>query len=317
MVGGHKGDRRIIVWDVMNEPESTSRWGDLEHGGRETIDQFVRWSLRRVKEEKPSQPLTIGWAAPGANIAAIDLVDIICLHLYCPEKDLRRAIQEGQHWGRLHGKQVILNEFVGQPFQPLERALAVVAERRIGWVFWELMIGKTQFSQGSAPYQGHIYPDGTCRSVREAAAILHPEGYAGDPREIAAKAGFRPRTFAEEGITFEGAWQRWNGKGPTRDRLWHAGNPNDSATKTVNGSTIAVVLKHGPDCGIAKILIDGKPASVPEIDTYCKDVDWNRRIIVAQNLPVGQHTIRIVVEGRQSAQSTFRYVQVVDILGQP
>jgi len=317
VVGGHKDDRRIIVWDVMNEPESTQHWGDLEKGGRETIDQFVRWALRRVREEKPTQPLTVGWAGPGANIASIDLVDVICLHLYCPEKDLKREVQQGQHWGRLHDKQVILNEFVGQPFQPLEAALSIVAERKIGWAFWELMLGKSQFSQGSAPYQGHIYPDGSCRSVREVAAILHPEGYTGDPREIAAKAGFRPRTFTEEGITFEGAWQQWTGSGPAGDRLWHAGNPDDAATKTVSGSTIAVVLKYGPDCGIARISVDGKPASTAEIDTYSKDVDWNRRTVVAQNLPVGQHTVTITVAGRQSPQSTSRLVQVVDILGEP
>ena len=60
----------------MNEPESTAAYGDWEHGGRESIDLFVRWALKRVKEERPSQPLTIGWAGPHANIAALDLVDV-------------------------------------------------------------------------------------------------------------------------------------------------------------------------------------------------------------------------------------------------
>ena len=100
-------------------------------------------------------------------------------------------IRECQLWGRLYGKQVILNEFVGQPHQPIERAIPIASQQRIGWVFWELMIGKTQFTQGNAPYQGHIYPDGTCRSAREVAAILHPAGYEGDPRQIAADVGFR------------------------------------------------------------------------------------------------------------------------------
>ena len=317
VVGGHKDDRRIVVWDVMNEPESTDYWRDLEHGGRETIGQFVRWALRRTKEEKPGQPLTIGWGAANSNIAAIDLVDVICMHHYCPTKDLRRLIQEGQLWGTLHGKPVIINEFVGQPVQPIDDALPIVTERKIGWVFWELMLGKSQFSQSSAPFQGHIYPDGTCRSVREVAAIVHPEGYTGDPREIAAKAGFQPRTFTEEGISFEGAWQRWNGDGPAGKRLWHAGNPDDSATKTVNGSTIEVVLKHGPDCGIAQVFVDGKPAAVPEIDTYSKDVDWSRQTVVAQKLSAGSHTVMITATGRKSPQSTFRLVQVVDILARP
>ena len=317
VAGGHKADRRIVLWDVMNEPESTAKYGDLEHGGRQTIDAFVRWSLRRVREEKPKQPLTIGWAGPGSNIAAIDLVDVVCIHLYCPYQDLKRPIQECQEWGRLYDKQVIINEFVGQPQQPIERAIPIAARQKIGWVFWELMLGKTQFTGGIAPYQGHIYPDGSCRSVREVAAILHPEGYTGDPREIAAKAGFRPRSFTEDDITFEGGWQRFSGQGPAGGRLWHAGNPDDSATKTVSGSTIVVVLKHGPDCGIATVKIDGKPAAVAEIDTYSKEVDWNRRTVVGHDLPPGPHSVAITATGRQAAAATFRYIQVVDMAGQP
>lgn len=313
VVGGHKDDRRIVVWDVMNEPESTSRYRDWDHGGRAVIDQFVRWALRRVKRERPVQPLTIGWAGAHANIAAIDLVDVICVHHYCPYQQLKSQIQEAQHWGRLYGKAVIMNEFVGQPHQPIEQAIPIAARQKIGWVFWELMIGKTQFSQGSAPYQGHIYPDGTCRSVREVAAILHPGGYTDDPRRIAADAGFRPRSFTDGGITFEGAWQRWDGKGPIGNRLWHAGNPDDSATMTVTGTAIAVVLKHGPDCGIATISVDGKPAPIAEIDTYSKAVERNQRTVVAQDLPPDSHTVTVTATGRKAAAASFRYVQVVDI----
>ena len=94
VVGAHKDDQRIVLWDVMNKPESTAHYGDWERGGRATIDAFVRWSLRRVKEEKPTQPLTIGWAYQNNNIVSIDLVDVICIHQYCPSADLARWIRE-------------------------------------------------------------------------------------------------------------------------------------------------------------------------------------------------------------------------------
>ena len=45
-------------------------------------------------------------------------------------------------------------------------------------------------SRGRVPYQGHVYPDGTCLSVAEVAAILNPEGFEGDAKAIAGKAGF-------------------------------------------------------------------------------------------------------------------------------
>lgn len=67
---------------------------------------------------------------------------MICVHFYLPPEQLSTRIREAQHWGRLYGKPVIMNEFVGRPRQPFERAMPIVAERKIGWCFWELMIGR-------------------------------------------------------------------------------------------------------------------------------------------------------------------------------
>ncbi len=322
VVGAHRTDRRIVMWDVMNEPESTAKYGDWKQGGRQTIDEFVRWSLRRVRQEAPVQPLTIGWAGAQGNIAAIDLVDVICVHHYCPSQELKQKIQEAKLWGRLYGKPVIMNEFVGRPQQPLEVAVPIAAEQKIGWVFWELMLGKTQFSQGRRPYQGHLYSDGTCYSAKEVAAVLCPEGYTGSAEDVAAKAGFKlsdkvAKGFAEEGLTFSPLWDRWNGEGPAKNRLWYAVDPQETAVKEVEGRSVALVLKYGPDCGVATVMVDGKPAAVPELDTYSRDVDWNRRVVVAENLSAGLHRVVLTVTGRKAAAASNRYVQLVDILGQP
>ena len=55
------------------------------------------------------------------------------------------------------------------------------------------MLGKTEFTQGKLPYQGHIYPDGTCYSAKEVAAILFPDGCTGKAEDAAAQAGFKVR----------------------------------------------------------------------------------------------------------------------------
>jgi hypothetical protein len=321
VVGSHKADRRVVIWDVMNEPVSTKHFKDPElawnQGGYQTIGEFVRWALQRVRQERPVQPLTIGWNSWNLNILSIDLVDVISFHTYSADARLHEPIREAQLLGRLYAKPVVMSEFAGRPIQPIEKALPIVTERRLGWYFWELMIGRTQFAETGAPYQGHIYPDGTCRSAREVAAILHPGGYSGDPRAIAAQAGFRPRSFVDQGITFEGGWERWNGRGPTRGRLWRGGNLDDSATKTVRGTTISVVLKHAPDGGIATVAIDGKASPVGDIDTYAKDVDWNRHTVVARDLSAGSHTVVVTASGRKNDASKHRFVQLVDIIVQP
>ena len=117
----------------------------------------------------------------------------------------------------------------------------------------------------------------------------HPEshGYTGSADAIAAAAGFNvsdraPREFTEEGITFSPLWQRWKGDGPAGKRLWFSSSAEAKAARRVRGTSVALVLKHGPDCGIASVTIDGKPATVAEVDTYAKEVDWNRRVEVGR-----------------------------------
>ena len=264
VVGTHRTDRRIVMWDVMNEPESTAKYGDWEDGGRQTIDEFVRWALRRVRQEMPMQPLTVGWARAYGNIATIDLVDVICVHHYCPSGELKKNIQEAQLWGKLYGKPVILNEFIGRPQQPFELAMPIVVERRIGWCFWELMIGRTQFAEGAFPYQGLVYPDGTCLDADEVAAV------AGVSEE-AARRMFPERPAAEvlvDGVKYRGHWTPWTGKGPLKERLFYATSPKSSASFQFTGEHVTCIHKLGPDCGVAEVLIDGKPAQVPEFDTY-------------------------------------------------
>jgi xylan 1,4-beta-xylosidase len=51
--------------------------------------------------------------------------------------------------------------------------MPILREEGIGWVFWELMLGKTEFSRGANPIQGLVYPDGTCRDAREVAAVMN------------------------------------------------------------------------------------------------------------------------------------------------
>ena len=323
IVGKYRDDQRIVLWDVMNEPESTNKWRDWRGGtpeNRAWILAFVRRALERVKDEDPMQPIGIGWSR-FANIASTaDLSGVLILHNYLDPNSLEAEIRQTKAMGERLNKPVIINEFVGRPRQEIEHALPVVTREGIGWCFWELMIGRTQFTQGERPYQGHIYPDGTCYSARDIAAILHPGGYEGDPEQIAAEAGFTVserglRGFTAEGIRFSPLWTSWKGPGPAGDRLWYARDAGERATKTVEGTRITVVLKHGPDCGIATVTVNGKPAAVAEIDAYSKDVDWNRRTVVAQGLPAGTHEVVVTVTGRKAAESSNRYVQVVDISG--
>jgi hypothetical protein len=80
-----------------------------------------------------------------------------------------------------------------------------------------------------------------------------------------------------------------------------------------DGSSVTVIYKVGPDCGIGRVLIDGQPGRSREIDTYSPTVEWNRRTMVANDLPPGPHTMTVEVTGKKNPKSTSTYIQVVDI----
>lgn len=316
IVSTYKTDKRIVLWDVMNEPEMTAEFRNSE--GKARIIDFVRWAIAQIREEQPVQPLGVGWAYVSNIHLSSDVSDVLILHNYSNPQGLETGIMQLKEMGRSLNKPVILNEFVGRPRQPIEEALPRVTKANIGWCFWELMIGKTQFSQGRRPYQGHLYPDGTCYSAKEVAAILYPEGPSA---AIAERAGFRVserglKPFKDEGISFSPHWERWQGKGPAKGRLWYASDTNETATKEVEGCRVILTLKFGPDCGMATVTVDGKPATLSSIDTYSSVVDWAKRVVVAENLAPGKHTVVVTATGRKSKPSTHNYVQIVDIEGE-
>ena len=168
VVGEHSRDRRIVMWDIMNEPTCTRFYE--QPAEKERIHKFLRHFLDYAKSQNPDQPCTVGLMSSAEIPLVIDRVDVVGFHSYAPE--LREDIQQARAMAERAGKPVIINEVVRRPEQPFELAMPIVREERIGWVFWELMLGKTQFSRGASPVQGLIYPDGTCRDAGEVAAVL-------------------------------------------------------------------------------------------------------------------------------------------------
>jgi len=262
-----------------------------------------------VREQRPVQPLTVGVERSSLVGNVLNKIDVLCFHNY--RRDLREDIRQVQALARQHGKPAIINEVAGRPQQPFSYVMPILREERIGWCFWELMLGKTQFSRAAFPYQGLIYPDGTCFDAREVALVA-------DVSLAEAQQQFpqRPRPkLQEDGVTFDGFWTRWTGTGPNKGRLFYATDTESTATWTFEGTTVDVIHKVGPDCGIACITIDGRPAPLAELDTYSPNVEWNHRTRVADGLAPGQHVVRVTPTGKKQARSTNVYVQIVGFEG--
>jgi hypothetical protein len=191
--------------------------------------------------------------------------------------------------------------------------MPTLREERIGWCFWELMLGKSQFSRDNPPYQGLVYPDGQCYDAQEVAQVM-------DIPRASAEGLFpqRPRTVglpahSEDGVKFSDGWTRWAGAGPRKDRLHYARQAGATATWEIQGGTVTLVHKRGPDCGCALVLIDGEPASSPVLDTYAPEVDWNQCTQLVADLPAGRHVVTLVTLGQKNDKASDSYVQIVDI----
>ncbi len=120
-----------------------------------------------------------------------------------------------------------------------------------------------------------------------------------------------PAAHSEGGISFSHGWTCWRGQGPRGDGLHYANTANATATWESHGSTVALVHKIGPDCGMARVLIDGAPVPGAPLDTYGATVEWNHRTVLATNLPSGRHTVTIIALGTKNEKSTNAYVQIV------
>jgi hypothetical protein len=120
-----------------------------------------------------------------------------------------------------------------------------------------------------------------------------------------------PAAHHEDGIDYSAGWTCWCGAGPQGGGLHYAHQAGFRADITLNGTGLMLIHKTGPDCGIARIQVDGQPAAVAELDTYATTVSWNRRTMVAEGLPPGEHVVNVLVMGKKNAASSKACVQLV------
>jgi hypothetical protein len=162
------GDRRVLMWDVMNEPMA-----DFEHvtrAERDRIWKFCRRFCAFVKGIDAGHPITVGHATVDYLPRTADLVDVLSVHSYAAHEDwLQEDLDLALGVGRECGKPVIVSEF-GNPAagQKYDMGLDVIEKNRLGFFFWELMIGKIMFADQS----GLIYPDGTARDLGPITRLL-------------------------------------------------------------------------------------------------------------------------------------------------
>jgi Cellulase (glycosyl hydrolase family 5) len=153
VVGAFANDRRVLGWDVWNEPSNTNQ---VAYGGDEPSNKkdLVRDLLPKVfawaREAGASQPLTSGlWEGDWSSLKKFDPIgkiqlqesDVISFHNYGPRWEFRQCI----HWLRKYHRPLLCTEYMARPRKSTFKAILPVAKKeKVAAINWGLVAGKTQ-----------------------------------------------------------------------------------------------------------------------------------------------------------------------------
>ena len=134
MVSSFRSDRRIVLWDLYNEPMSMANVGNAV-----LLEEIFSWA----REASPSQPLTIGVWNDNREINSVIIAnsDVISFHAYTNAKGLESRITDFKN----HGRPAICTEwmarFMGSNFAT---DLPLFRNENVGCYQWGLVNGRTQ-----------------------------------------------------------------------------------------------------------------------------------------------------------------------------
>lgn len=147
-----KDDRRILGWDLFNEPNNpnTSSYGKIEtphkaEYGLILLKEVFAWA----RAIDPSQPLTAApWEgdwAPGKlspiNAFMFEHSDVISFHCYDPLDKLRARIETLEKLGR----PLLCTEYMARPQgSRFETHLPLLQEKKVAAMAWGFIEGKSQ-----------------------------------------------------------------------------------------------------------------------------------------------------------------------------
>ena len=134
IVGSFAADRRIIMWDLYNEPGNSGQ-------GEKSLP-LLKETFRWARGAKPTQPLTVGlWFDNKAlNDFQLEESDIITFHNYTDAENLSRQLQELKK----HGRPVICTEWLRRSVSNVQTHLPILKRENVGCYNWGLVSGKTQ-----------------------------------------------------------------------------------------------------------------------------------------------------------------------------
>jgi hypothetical protein len=189
VIGAFANDRRILAWDLWNEPDNTN---DASYGKVETKNKvaLVLDLLPKVfvwaREKNPMQPLTSGvwqgdWSSSDRlspmNRIQLEESDIITFHNYGWPEDFEKEIKALQRYQR----PILCTEFMARGAGSLfDLTLPIAQQNKVGAINWGFVKGKTQTN---LPWDSWQRPYVTAEPPVWFHDVFHPDGSPYRPHE--------------------------------------------------------------------------------------------------------------------------------------
>lgn len=180
VVGAFANDKRILGWDVWNEPDNTNAGSYTDPADKvERVLALLPQVFAWARSVHPAQPLTSGvwkgeWSSPD-KLSLMEKVqlensDVISFHSYEPADEFERRVKSLTHYGR----PILCTEYMARPRgSTFESILPVAKKYKVGAINWGFVQGRTQtylpWDSWQHPYVEHppavwfhdiFYPDG-------------------------------------------------------------------------------------------------------------------------------------------------------------
>jgi hypothetical protein len=137
MVGAFAQDKRIVIWDLYNEPSLSLP----------LVEATFKWA----RAAQPSQPLTACvFGSPEMQKRIPELCDLVSFHNYGPLPGVKNDVKNLK---QAHDRPVICTEWMARPGSTFQGILPFFRDQKIGCWNWGFVAGRTQtyYPWGSKP----------------------------------------------------------------------------------------------------------------------------------------------------------------------
>jgi hypothetical protein len=209
VLGMYRYDRRILAWDLWNEPDNTnaSAYGRLEPANK---TQLVLGLLPKIfawaRATEPLQPLTSGvwrgdWSSPDKltpmEKIQLEQSDVISFHNYSAPEEFEKRVR----WLQTYNRPILCTEYMARPNgSSFQGTLPVAKKYKVAAYNWGFVAGKTQtylpWDSWQKPYTDRepevwfheiFQKDGTPYRQEEVAFIREIVGYKGKGKPAKTK----------------------------------------------------------------------------------------------------------------------------------